>query len=253
MATIHLRNLSVAFPIYNSSVRSFKKDFIRMATGGNVARDMNHRVVVNALNNITLSIVHGDRVGLIGHNGAGKSTLLRLLSGVYEPTSGDILVEGHVSPMLDLMQGMEVEFTGYENIFIRGALLGLSKSEIQRKTEAIAELTGLGDYLAMPARTYSSGMMVRLAFAISACIHPEILLIDEIFGAGDENFMQKARKKMVELLEQSSIVVMANHSDEIIRQFCNKGLVLESGQVKFFGPVDEALALYHSQLRGTQG
>ncbi|TAK78494.1 MAG: ABC transporter ATP-binding protein [Gammaproteobacteria bacterium] len=245
MARIELRNVSVKFPIYNVNSRSFKKRFLRLATGGAVVKDAHQHVVVNALNDVTLSFQHGDRIGLVGHNGAGKSTMLRLLATIYEPNEGDILIDGHISPLLDIMQGIEVELTGYENITVRGTLLGLTKAQIKAQANDIAELTGLGDYLMMPTRTYSSGMMLRLAFAISASIHPDILLIDEVFGAGDAEFMVKAREKMISLLNRSSIVVMANHSDEIVREFCNKVLLLEGGRVKYFGEVEEGLRLYH--------
>jgi ABC-2 type transport system ATP-binding protein len=247
MARIDLRNVSVEFPVYNINARSFKKQFLRLATGGKVMENASHHVVVSALNHVNLSLRHGDRVGLIGHNGAGKSTLLKLLANIYEPTLGDIAIEGHVSPMLDLMQGIEGEFTGRENIFLRGTLLGLTKIQIQHHVEEIAALTGLGDYLEMPTRTYSSGMLVRLAFAISASIRPEILLIDEVFGAGDAEFMERAQKKMISLLDQSSIVIMANHSDDIIREFCNKAILMESGQIKHIGPVDDVLKQYHEK------
>lgn len=245
MARIDLRSIFVEFPIYNVTARSFKKRFIRLATGGRVSQDSNQHVIVRALNDVNLTLEHGDRVGLVGHNGAGKSTLLRLLAKIYEPTRGDIRTEGHISPMLDLMQGMEMELSGYENILIRGTLLGLSRTQIKQQTDEIVELTGLGDYLAMPTRTYSSGMMVRLAFAISTSIQPEILLIDEIFGAGDADFMEKAKQRMISLLDKSSIVVMANHADETIREFCNKVVVLEGGTIKYFGPVRDGLEIYH--------
>lgn len=245
MARIELRNICVEFPVYNINARSFKKRFLRLATGGNVSKDANQHVVVKSLHNINLSIHHGDRIGLIGHNGSGKSTLLRLLSRIYEPVRGDILIDGNVSPMLDLMQGIEAEFTGYENIIIRGTVLGISRKEIESKIDEIANFTGLGDYLSMPVRTYSSGMMVRLAFAISTSISPDILLIDEVFGAGDANFVARARNKMISLLHQSNIVMMATHSDELIKEFCNKALLLEGGKIKYFGAVDEALELYH--------
>jgi ABC-type polysaccharide/polyol phosphate transport system ATPase subunit len=246
MARIDLRSVSVRFPVYNVNARSFKKRFIRLATGGSVVEDANQHIVVSALTNISLTINHGDQVGLIGHNGAGKSTFLRLLSSIYEPTDGDIRIDGNISSMLNLMNGIESEFTGYENIAMRGVLMGLSNAEINAQTQEIVELTGLGDYLAMPTRTYSSGMLVRLAFAISASIKPEILLLDEIFSAGDANFMEKARTKMISLLDHSSIVVMATHSDELIREFCNKALLLENGQIKYYGAVDKALELYHA-------
>ncbi len=245
MARIDLRKVSVEFPIYNVNARSFKNKFLRLATGGAVVKDANKHMVVNALQDLTMTLQHGDRLGLVGHNGAGKSTFLRLLAGVYEPTSGDMRADGHVSPMLDIMHGIETEFTGLENIMQRGILLGLTRAEIKAKTQEIADFTGLGDYLSMPMRTYSSGMMVRLAFSISASIKPEILLIDEIFNAGDADFLDKAREKMIHLLNQSSIVVMATHSDDLIKEFCNKVLLLEGGKIKYLGNPEEALKLYH--------
>ena len=208
------------------------KSFLH-GTGGAIVQDAHQHVVINALKDITLSIRDGDRIGLIGHNGSGKSTFLRLLARIYEPLSGDIQINGCVSPLLDIMQGIEAELTGYENILTRGTILGLTRKQIREKTQEIIELSGLGDYLAMPLRTYSSGMKVRLAFSISTSIDPDILLIDEVFGAGDAGFMDKARKKMVSLLNQSSIVVMATHSDELIQEFCNKALLMEGGRITF--------------------
>lgn len=246
MAQIDIRNVSVEFPIYNISSRSFKKQFLRLATGGSISRDANKHIVVKSLNDISISLRHGDRVGLIGHNGAGKSSLLKLISSIYEPTIGNIKVDGAVSSLLNITHGIEAEFTGSENIYIRGTILGLSKKEIDSKAQEIAELTGLGDYLAMPVRTYSSGMMVRLAFAISTSINPDILLIDEIFGAGDANFMQQARNKMISLLNQSSIVVLATHANNLIEEFCNKCILLEGGKIKYIGDVATGLLLYRS-------
>lgn len=247
MAQIDLRSVYVEFPIFNLSSRSLKKHFLKLATGGSIVKDANEHVLVKALNNITLSIYHGERIGLIGHNGSGKSTLLRLLSRIYEPSRGDIKIDGDVSPLLDFFAGVEAEFSGYDNIYSRGVILGLSHKKIKKHIDEIAELTGLGDYLAMPVRTYSSGMKIRLSFAISTSINPEILLIDEVFGAGDADFMEKARQKMISLLDQSSIVVMASHSDALIREFCNKGLLLENGEIKYFGPVEQALEIYYEK------
>lgn len=246
MANINLNKVSISFPIYNVNARSFKKSFIRLATGGKVAEQSKH-VVVNALQQISLSLTDGDRLGLIGHNGSGKSTLLRLIAQIYEPTSGTVEIEGRIFPMLDIMHGIEAEFTGVENILSRGTILGLNRSKIRQRIAEIAEFSGLGDYIHMPIRTYSSGMMVRLAFAISTTTHPEILLIDEIFGAGDANFMEKARQRMINLLEQSSIVVLTTHSNELIKEFCNKVLLLEGGQVKYFGNVEDGLKLYQQR------
>jgi ABC-2 type transport system ATP-binding protein len=247
MARIDLRNVSVEFPIYNMGSRSFKKQFIRLATGGSVSKDANQHIVVKSLNDVSLTIHHGDRVGLIGHNGAGKSTMLRLLAKVYEPSTGRLKIEGNISPMLELTQGIESELTGYENIITRGTMLGISRQDINKQINDIAEFTGLGDYLSMPVRTYSSGMMLRLAFAVSTSINPDILLIDEIFGAGDSDFMVKARHRMISLLDQSNIVVIATHSNDLISEFCNKALLLDGGKIKYFGPVAEALRLYNKK------
>ena len=245
MAKIDLHKVSVEFPVYSSNALSFKKRFIRLATGGAVLQDANHHVVVRALSDVSLNLQHGDRVGLVGHNGSGKSTLLKLLANIYEPTQGTLSVDGKVSSLLNLMEGIEGEFTGYENIMLRGTLMGLTKLQIKARIDEISEFTGLGDYLAMPTRTYSAGMMVRLAFAISASIQPEILLIDEVFGVGDASFIEKAKTKMLSLLNESSIVVMATHTNELIREICNKALLLEGGRIKHFGTVDEVLALYN--------
>lgn len=243
MADICLKDISLSFPVYNVAARSFKKSFIRAATGGKVLQDTRQRVMVKALDGLNVHFAHGDRVGLIGHNGAGKSSLLRLLAGIYEPTEGEMHVRGHISPLLSFTQGLENELTGYENILMRSTIMGLTRSEIDQQAREIADLTGLGDYLAMPTRTYSSGMLVRLAFAISSSIKPDILLIDEVFGAVDADFMSRAKKRLVELLDQSSIVIMANHSNAMLQEFCNKGLVLEGGTVRFFGPIDEAFRI----------
>lgn len=246
MAYIHLKNVTVEFPIFNVNALSFKKNFIRVATGGRVLQDANDRVVVRSLNNVSLNIEHGDRIGLIGHNGAGKSTFLRTLAGIYEPSSGEVQAEGKISSMLDLMSGIEAESTGYENIYMRGLMLGLSRQEIKQKTQEIADFSCLGDYLSMPVRTYSSGMMVRLAFSISSAIQPDILLIDEIFGAGDADFLSKARERMVSLMSNSRIVVFASHSASLIEEFCNKVLVLNAGHVEYFGPIEQVPSQYAS-------
>lgn len=248
MAAIHLQNTSLSFPIYNVAARSLKKNFLRAATGGRVLQDANHRIVVHALDKITLSINHGDRVGLIGHNGAGKSSFLRLLAGIYEPTGGRLLINGHISPLLGFTQGIEGELTGYENIRVRGTLLGLSRKQIDRQIQDIASFTGLGDYLAMPTRTYSTGMLVRLAFAISSSIQPEILLIDEVFGTVDADFMGKARMRLNNLLNQASIVIMANHAGNMLSEFCNKGIVINNGSVQYFGDIENAFEIYRKNI-----
>jgi len=231
MASVVLDKVSVTIPIYNLGARSFKKQLLRFSTGGTLNNDSQY-VLVKALDQINLEIKHGDRVGLAGHNGAGKSTLLRVLAKIYEPTTGSLHINGHVSPLLDVMLGINPESTGYENIIIRGLLLGMSRQEILKKMPEIAEFTELGDYLSLPVRTYSSGMQLRLAFSVATSIQPEILLMDEVIGAGDTAFMRKAKKRLDQLMDQASIVVLASHSEEIINKLCNKKIFLERGRIK---------------------
>lgn len=243
MAKILLKNISLSYPIYEANARSLKRAFMSNTAGG-LLRSENNRVIVNALDHISFELKKNDRLGLIGHNGAGKSTLLRVLASVYEPQTGHIEVQGRVSALLDMMLGMDFEATGYENIKIRGILLGLSNKEIKEMIPDIVEFTEIGDYLKMPVKTYSSGMAVRLAFAISTAIHPEIFLVDEVIGAGDAYFMKKAAKRMENLIHKSDILVLSSHDNTIIRKFCNKVMVLEHGKIKAFGDTESVLNEY---------
>lgn len=247
MASITLNKVSIEFPILHLDARSIKKQFIRLGTGGKLMQNAGNSVCIKALDNISFHLEHGDRVGLIGHNGAGKSTLLRVLAKIYEPTGGRINIQGKVSPLLDLMLGIDSESTGHENIVMRGILLGLTRKQIQAKIREISEFTGLGEYLSVPIRTYSSGMRLRLAFGVATSIAPEILVLDEVVGAGDAAFIDKAKHRMQELITQSSIVVLASHSNDIIASICNKVLLLEGGAVRYFGPTEKGLALYQGE------
>jgi ABC-2 type transport system ATP-binding protein/lipopolysaccharide transport system ATP-binding protein len=240
---ISLNNISLEFPVYHANARSLKKQFLNLTAGGKLLKTSANSISVKALDDISLTIEHGDRIGVIGPNGAGKSTLLRVLSRIYEPSSGTIHIKGKVSPLLDLMFGIEPELTGYENIFTRGILLGLTHGEIRQKISSIADFTGLGDYLAMPVRTYSAGMQLRLAFGVATSIYPEILILDEVVGVGDLDFMDKAKARLSELIAQSGIVVLATHSSDMIREICNKVILLKNSKLLFFGGVDEGLKL----------
>jgi ABC-2 type transport system ATP-binding protein len=249
MASIVLDSVSIDFPIYNMSARSLKKQLLSFSTGGSLLKDAHEMVIVKALDNISFSLQKNDSVGLIGSNGAGKSTMLRLLAGIYEPTRGKIAVQGKISSILDMNLGLNAEATGYENIVMRGILLGFTKKQILAKIDEIADFTELGDYLAAPVRTYSTGMMLRLAFGVITSIEPEILLLDEIVGAGDASFIAKARERLERLIKSSNIVVLSSHSLDIIEQLCNKVIVLQKGQVKFFGDCKEGLERYRSQQK----
>lgn len=246
MASIHLENVSIDFPIYGIKTRSFKHQLLRVSTGGRFQDEHHEVVTIRALDNLSLNIEHGDRVGIVGHNGAGKSTLLRVLANIYFPTDGKVKIEGKVSALLDIMLGMEPEATGYDNITLRGLLQGLTYDQINEKREEIAEFTELGDYLAMPVRTYSAGMQLRLAFAIATSVTPEILILDEVINTGDESFIRKAEERIKQFISSAEIVVITSHDLAIIEDLCNKLLWLEQGSVKFFGDLQEGLKLYRS-------
>lgn len=246
MACIQLNNLSLEFPIYGTGKRVLKKELIRITTGGMLKNDDHRILTVKALNHVSLDIPNGMRLGLIGHNGSGKSTLLRVISGIYEPTGGTLSVEGHVTPLLNMMIGFDESSTGYEVIQIRGLLQGLSKREIKERGQEIADFSELGDYLEMPIRTYSDGMRMRLAFGILASCAPEILILDEIFGAGDATFLAKAKRRMEEMIHSSSIVVFTSHNMDLIRDICSHILWLEAGHTRFFGNVEEGIKLYEN-------
>jgi ABC-2 type transport system ATP-binding protein/lipopolysaccharide transport system ATP-binding protein len=245
MATILLRNVRVEFPIYQSGARSLRKVLIAGATRGNLARDVHNRVSVRALDDISFEIAEGERVGLIGVNGAGKTTLLKVLAGIYKPTRGQMIIAGRTTALINSSVGLNLDATGRENIVLRGMYMDVHPRQMRRHVEEIAELTELGDYLDMPVQTYSTGMMVRLAFAISTCVVPEILILDEWVGAVDEHFLLKAQKRMESFLAASSIVVLASHSFELLQRWCHRAIYLHAGRVRAIGAVDDMIAQYH--------
>ena len=244
MASIMLENVHVNFPIYNNASRSLRHRMVSASTGGRIGADGQDRVVVEALTDVSFVLSHGDRVALIGHNGAGKTTLLRVLAGIYAPWRGRVHVQGRVAPIFDVGLGIDLESTGYENIRLRGLYLGFTRAEIDAKMAEIADFTELGSFLHMPVRTYSAGMLTRLAFAVSTSIEPEILLLDEGIAAGDAAFMEKANLRLHAFIESSGIMVLASHAEPLVRMFCNKALLLEHGRVLRFGSVDEVLDAY---------
>jgi lipopolysaccharide transport system ATP-binding protein len=231
MTGIVADNIVVDFPIYGAKSRSLKNTFMRSATGGLLARDSADRVVVRALDHCSFEIHEGDRVGLLGHNGSGKTTLLRVLAGVYEPSVGTVAVSGKVAPMLAIMLGMDMEATGLENIYMRGVVMGMKPREIEPLVGDICEFSELGDYVHMPVRTYSSGMAMRLAFAISTSVPADIILMDEWLSVGDAEFANKAQARLNGLIEQAKILVIASHNENLIRSNCNRVLRLDHGRV----------------------
>ena len=243
MTAIVVKSLSIDIPIFDVASTSLRHVLLRRAVGGQMAQAGSH-VVVNALKDVSFEADDGDRIGLVGNNGAGKTTLLRALADIYPPTSGLVQVDGRVSPMFDNNLGMDADATGLENIRLCGLLWGLTPRQIEDSIDSIAEFTELGDYINMPVRTYSQGMQLRLAFAIVTVREPDILLLDESIGVGDANFFQKAYARLQNLVNRSRILFVASHSDQMIRELCNKALWLQSGTVMGFGEVDWVLRAY---------
>ena len=248
MASIQLENVSVEFVLYDAALRSIRSRILKgFSIGGKLSSPGRDRAKIIALDDVSLDIGDGDRVALIGDNGAGKSTLLRVLAGVYLPVRGTVRLDGRVSTIFNVQLGMDHDATGYENIVLRGLMLGMTREDIERGIEDIAVFSQLGSYLNMPVHTYSSGMVLRLAFAISTSIEPDILLLDEWIGAGDAQFIQKARQRLRELVDQSNILVVASHQLPLVRALCNKAVLLNRGVVQAFGPVEEVLELYRQR------
>jgi len=251
MASILLKELCLRYDIIGGDMRSLRLGLanrVRSLLGS--PRGPRQHVRVQALENITLSFKDGDRVALIGRNGAGKSTLLMALAGIYEPQSGSISVGGRISSILNPQVGVDPTATGYENIYISGLLHGINRSELTAKIRDIAEFSELGDFLFMPVRTYSQGMRIRLAFSIATSIEPDILLMDEWIGAGDEQFIIKAKNRLENLIQKSSILVLASHNIGLVKLICNKAVFLDQGKVVYCGPVEETLMHYHN-LKGS--
>ena len=238
MAEILLTNVDLEFRVEAERHQTLT-DLLRGHRHGRmVAR------TVKALQSIVLSIRSGERVGLIGHNGAGKSTLLKVMAGIYPPTRGEVSTRGHICPLFEFITGFEMEATGWENIRTRALLLGMSPREIERKIDGIAQFSNLGEFLDIPVRHYSSGMHLRLAFATSTAVDPQILLLDEVMAAGDVKFIESARQRMNGLMERASIVVFATHSLDVLPRFCERTILLSHGRIVADGPTSEVVQLY---------
>ena len=246
MVSIRLKNTCVDIPIFNSQGRSLKKTMMGIATGGKIGLTEQGKTVVRSLDNINVDIRSGERIGLIGHNGSGKSTLLRVFGKVYFPTSGIAEIQGSIGSLIDISLGIDLEATGLENIFLRGALLGIPKSTLKSSLTEIIEFSELGDFINMPVRTYSSGMHMRLAFAVSTMISPDILLMDEWLSVGDLGFQKKAEDRLSKVIERSNILVIASHSRTLIEKCCTRVLWLEHGSLKMDGEPVEVCSKYFS-------
>ncbi|KWK82680.1 ABC transporter ATP-binding protein [Burkholderia ubonensis] len=239
-SSIVAQDIVVEFPIYENSHRSLKKAVLNLTTGGRIGQDAGKHAVVRALDTLSFNFQHGDRIGLLGHNGSGKTTLLRTLSGVYAPVRGELHVRGKIASLLDVSMGLDPDATGFENIYLRGILDGLKPARIRSKIDEIADFSELGEYLNLPVRTYSSGMMLRLAFAISTSVEADILIMDEWLSVGDAAFSAKAAQRLETLVDQSSILILATHDPGLVSRVCTRQLLLEHGKIVRDEPVQAA-------------
>jgi len=243
MAHLTAFNISVDFPLYHSDNRSLKKTILGKASS-RFAQDHKNRPVVQALQNISFTLRSGDRLGLVGSNGSGKTTLLRALSGIYQPTAGSLSMEGRLVSLLDPGQGMNMDLTGRENVRLRGYFLGLPRAEIDHLEADVEDFSDLAQFLDLPVRNYSSGMVVRLAFAMATAFPPELLLMDEWILAGDAAFMEKAKTRVESMVRHADILILASHSAMTLAEWCSRLIWLESGQIKADGKPMDVLGRY---------
>jgi len=223
---IDINNLEFNYPVLDHKSQQIRSKFIKL-----FSKDSNTGKEVNALKNINLKILNGEKVGLIGHNGSGKSTLLRLISGIYFPTKGNIQVKGKVYSILDFSAGIVKDATGIENVFILSYLRGATKSQVLNKLDWIKEFSDLDDALLRPVRTYSSGMIIRLISSVLLSFNPEIFVLDEFFGAGDKKFTEKVREQILKMIKNSGVFLFASHDEALLKSLCNRIITLENGSI----------------------
>lgn len=235
---IQINDVSMMFKLTNDRISSLKEYVTSALTGKLSYKEF------WALKNISINIKKGEVIGIIGHNGSGKSTLLKIISGIMKPTKGSMICNGNIVPMLELGSGFDFDLTGKENIYLNGSILGYSKKFLDEKYEEILDFSELGEFIDVPIRNYSSGMMMRLAFSIATVINPEILIVDEILSVGDEAFQQKSRKRMIELMSGGTTVLFVSHSLEQIREMCNRVVWLDHGEIRMIGNTKEVCDEY---------
>lgn len=239
---ISVENINMIFRLYNDEVKGFKEYVLKSITRNISYSDF------YALNSVSFKIYSGERVGIIGRNGAGKSTLLKIISGVITPTSGKVTINGNIAPLLELGAGFDPELSGAENIYLNGAILGKTKQYLDSKYEEIVGFSGLGKFINTPVKNYSSGMKARLGFAIATQIDPDILIVDEILGVGDQEFKKKSTNRIKELFKQGKTVLLVSHQLSQIREFADKVIWLENGTVKEIGATKQVCDHYESSL-----
>jgi len=242
MSKILIEDLMVNFRIYHDCSPSLK-DYV-----ANLFKSRNGSSYSDfaALKNVTLDIHPGERVGIIGHNGAGKSTLLKALCGIYHPSMGTIHVEGRVAPLLEIGAGFHPEYTGRENIYLNGSILGLKKKHIQAIEEQVIEFAEVEEFIDTPVKYYSTGMYMRLAFSLATATEPDILILDEVFAGGDASFVEKAKRRMHDMIDKAEIMIMVSHDHNLIRSLCNRVVWVDHGRVVADGDAKKIIDRYIS-------
>jgi lipopolysaccharide transport system ATP-binding protein len=240
VAGIVAEDLRIEYPILQTTDRSLKRRVVHAATGGRIARDARDHVVVTALDGVSFVVGEGERVALVGHNGSGKTTLLRAIAGVYDPTAGRLAVQGSISSFIDISIGFDPEATGRENVYLRGFIMGMTRADIAARMDDIHDFSGLGDYLDLPLRSYSSGMLLRIAFAVATAMPRDIVLMDEWLSVGDTDFAQRAAERLRQFVARTAILVLATHSNELAARFCTRRIELAQGRVVSDEPIRAA-------------
>ena len=235
---IEVSDVSMRFRMNSDRIMSLK-EFVTTALRGKLRYQE-----FTALEHVSFTVKKGETLGLIGRNGAGKSTMLKVISGILKPTEGNVTCHGNVVPMLELGSGFDMDLTGKENIFLNGAILGYSEGFLKAKYDEIVEFSELGQFIEVPIRNYSSGMLARLAFSIATVVQPEILIVDEILAVGDAQFQEKSKRRMMELMGGGTTVLFVSHSIEQIREMCSKAVWLEKGKIRVVGDAKELCDAY---------
>lgn len=241
---IEVNNVTMKFRLNKEKVDSIKDFVIKF-----LKKDLHYNEFV-ALDNVSFKIKEGDRVGVLGLNGAGKSTLLKIIAGVFKPTEGTVKRQGRLIPLLELGAGFEPQYTGKENVFLYGAMLGYSKSFIEEKYDEIVEFSEIGEFIDIPLKNYSSGMKARLGFAIATALEPQILILDEVLSVGDAKFKKKSEKRIIDMIDSGITVLFVSHSIEQVKKICNKAIILEKGKLIAEGDVDSVVKKYKQLTDG---
>jgi lipopolysaccharide transport system ATP-binding protein len=239
---ITLKNVDLDYFVYSLRSQSLRSAVFNLAVGGRMYKAAGDVAAVKALSDINIEINEGDRIALVGHNGSGKTTLLKVIAGIYHPTRGDLHIDGDITSMIAINAGLDMEATGLRNIHKLGLMRRLPRKVIDSRVDAIAEFSGLGDFLHLPVRTYSAGMLARLMFTVATEFEADILVLDEWLSAGDADFVKKAGQRMHQMVEDAKIVVMATHDHDLVRRVCNRVCELQGGKIAFLGSTEDWLA-----------